>query len=66
MTEAALDRVMECIQNYPGQVRNSLLVMSMIRNRSASATGLKNVAEEIIFYFEVKLRTTKRKTEGRG
>jgi phosphate transport system protein len=64
--EAALDLVMECIRDYPDQVRNSLLVMSMIRKLERVGDQSKNIAEEIIFYFEAKVLKHKKKKQKEG
>ncbi|MBI1224312.1 MAG: phosphate signaling complex protein PhoU [Bacteroidetes bacterium] len=62
----ALDRVLECIQNYPDQARNSLLVMSMMRKLERVGDQSKNLAEEIIFYFEAKVLKHKKKKKKEG
>ncbi len=64
--EAALDLVMECIRDYPDQVRNTLLVMSMIRKLERVGDQSKNIAEEIIFYFEAKVLKHKKKKQKEG
>ncbi|MBI5913854.1 MAG: phosphate signaling complex protein PhoU [Bacteroidetes bacterium] len=62
----ALDRVEESIKNHPNQVRNSLLVMSMIRKLERVGDQSKNIAEEIIFYFEAKVVKHKKKKQKEG
>lgn len=64
--EAALDRVEESIKQYPDQVRNSLLVLSMIRKLERVGDQSKNIAEEIIFYFEAKVLKHKKKKKKEG
>jgi phosphate transport system protein len=64
--EAALDLVYECIITYPEQARNSLLVMSMIRKLERVGDMSKNIAEEIIFYFEAKVLKHKKKKQKEG
>jgi phosphate transport system protein len=64
--EEALDRVKESIQDYPDQVRNSLLVLSMIRKLERVGDQSKNIAEEIIFYFEAKVLKHKKKKKKEG
>ena len=51
----ALESIVESIQKYPDQVKNSLLVLSMIRKLERVGDQSKNIAEEIIFYFEAKV-----------
>lgn len=62
----AIDRVKESIQNYPDQIRNSLLVLSMIRKLERVGDQSKNIAEEIIFYFEAKVLKHKKKKKKEG
>jgi phosphate transport system protein len=57
----SLDRIEESIQKHPDQVRNSLLVLSMIRKLERIGDQSKNIAEEIIFYFEAKVLKHKKK-----
>ena len=58
----SLDRVAECIKEHPDQVRNALLVLSMIRKLERIGDQTKNIAEEVIFYYEAKvLKHKKRK-----
>ncbi len=58
----ALDRVTECIKDHPDQIRNALLVLSMIRKLERVGDQTKNIAEEIVFYYEAKvLKHKKRK-----
>lgn len=64
--EEALDRVKESIQDHPDQVRNSLLVLSMIRKLERVGDQSKNIAEEIIFYFEAKVLKHKKKKKKEG
>lgn len=64
--DEALDLVYECIQKYPEQARNSLLVMSMIRKLERVGDMSKNIAEEIIFYFEAKVLKHKKKKKKEG
>ena len=64
--EAALDLVMDCIRDYPDQARNSLLVLSMIRKLERVGDQSKNIAEEIIFYFEAKVLKHKKKKKKEG
>ena len=64
--EEALDRVEESIKNYPDQVRNCLLVLSMIRKLERVGDQSKNIAEEIIFYFEAKVLKHKKKKKKEG
>ncbi len=63
---AALDLVYECIQAYPEQARNTLLVMSMIRKLERVGDMSKNIAEETIFYFEAKVLKHKKKKQKEG
>lgn len=51
----ALDRVVECIKEFPDDVRNALLVLSMIRKLERVGDQTKNIAEEIVFYYEAKV-----------
>jgi phosphate transport system protein len=62
----SLDLVYECITAYPEQARNSLLVMSMIRKLERVGDMSKNIAEEIIFYFEAKVLKHKKKKQKEG
>ena len=64
--EAALDLVVESIRDYPDQVRNSLLVLSMIRKLERVGDQSKNIAEETIFYFEAKVLKHKKKKKKEG
>lgn len=64
--EEALDRVKESIQDHPDQIRNSLLVLSMIRKLERVGDQSKNIAEEIIFYFEAKVLKHKKKKKKEG
>ncbi len=58
----ALDVLSASITEVPDQVRNNLLVMSMVHKLERVGDQTKNIAEEIIFYFEAKvLRHKKRK-----
>ena len=58
----AIDRVAECIKDHPDEVRNALLVLSMIRKLERVGDQTKNIAEEIVFYYEAKvLKHKKRK-----
>lgn len=58
----SLERVAECIKDHPDQVRNALLVMSMIRKLERVGDQTKNIAEEVVFYYEAKvIRHKKRK-----
>ena len=59
----ALDHVAECVQKYPDQLRHLLLVMSMIHKLERVGDQAKNIAEEIIFYFEAKVIKHKKKKE---
>jgi phosphate transport system protein len=62
----ALLKVEESIRTFPDQIRNSLLVLSMIRKLERVGDQTKNVAEEIIFYFEAKVvkHSKKKRKEG--
>ena len=51
----ALDRVVECIKDHPDDVRNALLVLSMIRKLERVGDQTKNIAEEVVFYYEAKV-----------
>ncbi|MCC6726511.1 MAG: phosphate signaling complex protein PhoU [Saprospiraceae bacterium] len=64
--EEALDLVHNCIKTYPEQARNTLLVMSMIRKLERVGDMSKNIAEEIIFYFEAKVLKHKKKKQKEG
>ncbi len=64
--DEALDLVYDCIMDYPEQARNTLLVMSMIRKLERVGDMSKNIAEEIIFYFEAKVLKHKKKKEKEG
>ncbi len=58
----ALDVLSASIIEVPDQVRNNLLVMSMVHKLERVGDQTKNIAEEIIFYFEAKvLKHKKRK-----
>lgn len=58
----ALDILSQSITEDPEQVRNNLLVMSMVHKLERVGDQTKNIAEEIIFYFEAKvLKHKKRK-----
>ncbi|MEK7253957.1 MAG: phosphate signaling complex protein PhoU [Bacteroidota bacterium] len=59
----ALESIVESIQKYPDQVKNSLLVLSMIRKLERVGDQSKNIAEEIIFYFEAKVLKHRKKKE---
>lgn len=63
----ALDRVAECIKDHPDEIRNALLVLSMIRKLERIGDQTKNIAEEIVFYYEAKvLKHKKRKKKLKG
>ncbi|MCU0348016.1 MAG: phosphate signaling complex protein PhoU [Saprospiraceae bacterium] len=64
--DEALDLVYDCIKAYPEQARNTLLVMSMIRKLERVGDMSKNIAEEIIFYFEAKVLKHKKKKQKEG
>jgi phosphate transport system protein len=64
--EEALDLGYNCIQDYPEQARNTLLVMSMIRKLVRVGDMSMNIAEEIIFYFEAKVLKHKKKKQKEG
>lgn len=59
--EESLIRVAECIQDHPDQIRNALLVMSMIRKLERVGDQTKNIAEDIVFYYEAKILKHKKK-----
>jgi len=60
----ALDTVTACIKDHPNEVRNALLVLSMIRRLERIGDHTKNIAEEIVFYYEAKvLKHKKRKKQ---
>jgi phosphate transport system protein len=59
--EESLNNVTECIRDHPDQTRNALLVMSMIRKLERIGDQSKNIAEEIIFYYEAKVVKHKKK-----
>ena len=63
----SLPLVEKFIQMYPDQIRNCLLVLSMIRKLERVGDQSKNIAEEIIFFFEAKVlkhKKIKKKLKG--
>ncbi len=57
----SLDSVAECIKDHPDQIRNALLVMSMIRKLERIGDQTKNIAEDIVFYYEAKILKHKKR-----
>jgi phosphate transport system protein len=53
--EDALQVVEDCIKDHPDQIRNALLVLSMIRKLERVGDQTKNIAEDIVFYYEAKV-----------
>lgn len=59
----ALDVLTQSITEDQDQVRNNLLVMSMVHKLERVGDQTKNIAEEIIFYFEAKVLKHKKRKE---
>ena len=59
----ALDVLTQSITEDQDQVRNNLLVMSMVHKLERVGDQTKNIAEEIIFYFEAKVLKHKKREE---
>lgn len=59
----ALDVLTQSISEDQDQVRNNLLVMAMVHKLERVGDQTKNIAEEIIFYFEAKVLKHKKKKE---
>lgn len=59
----ALDKVEEYVLKMPTQTRNLLIVLSMIRKLERVGDQSKNIAEEIIFFFEAKVLKHKKKNK---
>ncbi len=59
----ALDVLTQSIAADLDQVRNNLLVMSMVHKLERVGDQTKNIAEEIIFYFEAKVLKHKKRKE---
>ena len=59
----ALRHVEACIRENPDQIRNALLVLSMIRKLERVGDQTKNIAEDIVFYYEAKVLKHKKKKD---
>ncbi len=59
----ALNIVEKLVHKSPGQTRNLLLVLSMIRKLERVGDQSKNLAEEIIFFYEAKVMKHKKKNK---
>lgn len=59
----ALDVLTQSISEDQDQVRNNLLVMAMVHKLERVGDQTKNIAEEIIFYFEAKVLKHKKRKE---
>jgi phosphate transport system protein len=61
--EEALTRVEECIKDHPDHIRNALLILSMIRKLERVGDQTKNIAEDIVFYYDAKVLKHKKKKD---
>jgi phosphate transport system protein len=59
----SINTIEELLGKMPTQTRNLLLVLSMIRKLERIGDQSKNIAEEIIFFFEAKVLKHKKKNK---
>ncbi|HVZ55978.1 MAG TPA: phosphate signaling complex protein PhoU [Chitinophagaceae bacterium] len=55
INKQADDRIATCIQEKPASIHEALYILSIIRKLERVGDQSKNIAEEIIFYFEAKV-----------
>ncbi|MBK8555598.1 MAG: phosphate signaling complex protein PhoU [Lewinellaceae bacterium] len=64
--EESLQKVADCIAAFPDQIQNALLILSMIRKLERIGDQTKNIAEDVVFYYEAKVLKHKKRKENCG